>query len=147
MTDAKQYLRQLTRMDERINALMERREHYQSMACRGTSSYTAERVSGTGQRSRVEDYAILLIDLESEIDRATDAYVDAKREAVALIECLHDCRFRKLLRWRYVCGWDWEQVRCGLGYDTVQAAHNLHSAALIEFQNVFNFYGTKRLDG
>lgn len=147
MTDAKQYLRQLTRMDKRINALLERRDHYRAMASSGTATTTATRVSGTGWRSRVEDYVIRLIDLEKEIDQATDTYVDAKREAVALIECLHDCRFRKLLTWRYICEWDWERVRCGLGYSTVQAAHNLHSAALIEFQKVFNFYGTKRLDG
>lgn len=139
MTDAKQYLRQLTRKDKRINALMERREHYQSMACRGTSSYTAERVSGTGQRSRVEDYAIKLIDLDKEVGREICRYVDLTREIEGMIKQLPDDRHRDILAWRYINGWDWDRIAGAMRYD-LRWVFRLHGEALSEFTRILHYY-------
>lgn len=138
-TDVKTYLRQLARMDKRIDALLERREHYRSMATRGTATYTAMRMGGTNQRSKVEDYVVKLIDLEHEIDQEIDKYADATSDARAMIDMIADERYRDILNWRYLNGWDWDRVAAAMGYERAML-YRLHGLGLQEYQKINNYY-------
>ena len=58
----------------------------------------------------MEEYACKLADLEMEIDRRIDQYVDLTREIEAAIDAVEDPRYRELLRFRYVNGWSWLKI-------------------------------------
>jgi 3-methyladenine DNA glycosylase/8-oxoguanine DNA glycosylase len=128
--DAKTYLRQLTHLDKDINALLERRERYEAMAMRRTGVYSGG-LPGTQRRnSSVETYACKLVDLAREIDRKIDRYVDLTREAEALIEAISDIRYRRILKYRYLNGWSWEEIARSMGYDNMKWLWRLHGFAL-----------------
>lgn len=131
---AKEYLRQLTRKDVRINALIERQQRYRELAARRTAVYR-DAPGARRRTSSVEEYVSKIIDLEVEIDRRVDEYVDLTREIEARIDRLEDGRLRDLLRWRYVNEWDWERVAGALGYERRQA-FRLHARALRAFEEV-----------
>lgn len=127
----KEYLRQLQRRDARINALIERQRHYYDLATRITPGYRADGGGGktSGPSFRVADYASKIADLEREIDRRIDEYVDLTREIEAAIDRIPDGRYRDVLRFRYVNGWTWERIADEMGYD-LRWVHRLHGRAL-----------------
>lgn len=131
----RRYLRQLSRRNARIEALLERQRRYRELASGRT---TRLREVGGGVRRRVssvEEFVLKIVDLEREIDRRVDEYVDLTREIEARIDRLEDGRLRDLLRWRYVNEWDWERVAGALGYERRQA-FRLHARALRAFEEV-----------
>lgn len=127
----KEYLRQLQRRDARINALIERQRHYYDLATRITPGYRQDGGGGSpiSAYSRVADYASKIADLEREIDRRIDEYVDMTREIEAAIDRIPDWRYRDVLRFRYVNGWTWERIADEMGYD-LRWVHRLHGRAL-----------------
>ena len=72
---AKEYLRQLSRKDARIDALIERQRRYRELAERRTTVYRDTPGGGRRCSSSVEEYVVKIIDLEREIDRRIDEYV------------------------------------------------------------------------
>lgn len=133
--DAITYLRQLGRMDKRIGALMERRDHYRQMATHGTSRYNAVRMGGTDRRSKVEDCVCQLVDLEREIDQRACEYADTTREVESTIARVADDRYRDILTWRYVNGWSWERVADAMHYDRTWV-WRMHGRALLAIDQI-----------
>lgn len=130
---AKEYLRQLSRKDARIKALLERQRRYRELAERRTAVYRD--TPGGGQRhvSPVEEYATKIIDLEREIVRRIDEYADLTREVEAAIDRIGDDRYRDVLRFRYINGWGWEKIAREMHYE-LRWLHYLHGRALQEFR-------------
>lgn len=98
---AKEYLRQLSRKDARINALIERQQRYRELAQRRTPVYRDTPGGGRRCASSVEEYVAKIVDLEREIDRRIDEYLDLTREIEAAIDKVGDDRCRDILRYRY----------------------------------------------
>lgn len=130
---AKEYLRQLLRRDARINALIERQQRYRELA--GVRGVAYGDVSGGGSRhgSAVEDYAVRIVELEREIDRRIDEYVDLVRQAEAAIDQVEDERCRDVLRYRYLNGWSWEKIAEQMHYDE-RWVRRLHGRALARIE-------------
>ncbi|HIS92756.1 MAG TPA: hypothetical protein IAA84_07025 [Candidatus Alectryocaccomicrobium excrementavium] len=130
---AKEYLRQLSRKDARIKALLERQRRYRELAERRTAVYRD--MPGGGQRhvSSVEEYATKIIDLEREIVRRIDEYADLTREVEAAIDRIGDDRYRDILRFRYVNGWGWERIAQEMHYDE-RWVRRLHGWALLRVE-------------
>lgn len=61
-----------------------------------------------------------IIDLEREIDRRIDEYVDLTREIETAIDRIDDDRYRDILRFRYINGWSWERIAREMHYDRRQ---------------------------
>ena len=116
---AKEYLRQLSRKDARINALIERQQRYRELAQRRTAVYRD--IPGGGK----------IIDLEREIDRRIDEYVDLTREIEAVIDSVGDDRYRDVLRYRYINEWSWERIAQEMHFD-VKWLYKMHGRALQE---------------
>ncbi len=133
--DAKTYLRQLTRMDKRIDALCERRTRYEALAMRRTGGYTGGMPGAQHRDSSVERYACKLVDLAREIDRRIDEYVDLTRVIEAQIAALPDGRHRDILTWRYVNDWSWDRISEAMSYD-MRWVFRLHGCALSEFEKI-----------
>ena len=130
---AKEYLRQLSRKDARINAMIERQQRYRELAQRRTAVYRY--IPGGGRRcsSSVDEYVAKIVDLEHEIDRRIDEYVDLTREIEAAIDRIGDDRYRDILRYRYVNGWSWEKIAQEMHYDE-RWVRRLHGWALLRLE-------------
>lgn len=148
---AKEYLRSVRVANEQVSRAVRRLEIYREKAGYGTGSKEAERISGTSQRSRVEDNVCKMVDLERKLEAErrlmTDAneavhlYVDRREEAKALIRRMPQERFREVL-WRYyIDGLTWGQVFEQMGIKARSHGFRLHGWALLAFEK---FY--KRLD-
>lgn len=74
-----------------------------------------------------------IIDLEREIDRRIDEYVDLTREIETAIDRIDDDRYRDILRFRYINGWSWERIAREMHYDRRQITR-LHGLALLEIE-------------
>lgn len=126
---AKEYLRQLSRKDARINALIERQQRYRELAARRTAVYRDTPDGGRRCSSSVEEYVARIVDLEREIDRRIDEYMDLTREIEAAIDKVGDDRYRDILRYRYINGWNWERIAQEMHYD-VKWLYKMHGRAL-----------------
>lgn len=130
---AKEYLRQLSRKDARINALVERQRRCRELAERRTAVYRDTPGGGRRCSSSVEEYVAKIIDLEREIDRRIDEYVGLTREIEAAIDRIDDDRYRDILRFRYVNGWGWERIAREMHYE-LRWIYRLHGRALREIR-------------
>ena len=131
---AKEYLRQLGRMDARINALAERQQRYYDLAARATTVYRSMPGGGRRCASSCEDYVCKAVDLGREIDRRIDEYVDLTREIEKAIDELGDDRERDILRWRYLNGWKWEKIIESMPECETRTVYYLHGRALSEIE-------------
>ena len=129
--NAKVYLSQAYRLDQQINSKLEQVSALRQLATKATSSIHAERVSGTTQRSPMENAVLKLIDLEYEINDDIDRLVDLKRELNALISAIDNHAYRIVLELRYLSGNTWEEVAGIMGYD-LRWIYRLHGKALQE---------------
>jgi len=142
---AKEFLRSVRVANDNANSAIRRLEMYREKATYGTGSKEAERISGTGQRSRVEENVCKMIDLERKLEIehrlmddaniATDIFVDRKRQAEEMIRQIPQESFREVL-WRYyIDGLSWgqvaDQMRVGRRW-----LFRLHGWALVEFSKI-----------
>lgn len=130
---AKDYLSQAFRLDQRINSMLEQVASLRDMASKATASIHAGRVSGTKQRSPMEDAIVKLIDLEHEIDAEIDKLVDFKREVFSLMDSLEQPEHRFLLEHRYLHYKTWEEIAEMMNYSPRQILR-IHSKALVGFE-------------
>lgn len=129
MTDAKRYLQQIRLYDSCINAKLEERSRLKAMVTKITPTIKQDAVSGGGNQDKMAETVAKLIDLEAEIDRAVDRYVDARNAVVGTVDKVTDARLHKVLSKRYVEFKTWEQIACEMG-KSYQWVCKLHGIAL-----------------
>ena len=137
---AKEYLQSVRRANTDADRHISRLEHYREAAGYGTGKREATRISGTSQRSRVEDNVCALIDLEREAmaqaNCAVDVYVDAKEEARQVIERIPRQDYRTVLTLYYLDCLTWDKVAERMGKSR-QWVHRLHGWALVVFERIW----------
>lgn len=137
---AKEQLNAIRIEDKAIQDAQDRCGNWFDAATRGTGSMEAERVSGTGERSRVESAVCRMVDFEREqcLTARIDALVDMRQEAERIIARIESPRFRQVLTLRYLqfesWTWTWERIASEIGC-SVRTIHVLHGWALVAFQN------------
>jgi DNA-directed RNA polymerase specialized sigma24 family protein len=131
----KEYLSQAFRLDQKINSKLEQVSRLRDLATKATASIHAERVSGTRDRSPLENAVVKLVDLEREIDKDIDKLVEFKRELAKLMKKVKTPNHRLLLELRYINGFNWSQISEALDYD-LRYIHKLHNKALIECKEI-----------
>lgn len=135
---AKDFLRGIRDNERRVKALQETRQRYYDIAMTGTSGVEATRLSGTSQRSRVEDAVCAMVDMCSDLDKEIDALQKSMRFAEHIISGLHDRRHQYILRCRYLNGWSWSKIATEMGFDR-RWVLRLHGQALICFEDCLRF--------
>lgn len=108
----KAYLRQATRSEARIEALMARREKCRALA------------AARGGQSEA------LAALEGELSAEIDGYAALVRKIEALLAALPDPVQREALRYRYLNGWSWQVISGKLGVSQDWLWH-IHARALV----------------
>ena len=137
---AKERLNLIRIEDKAIQDAQDRCGNWFDAATRGTGNMEAERVSGTGERSRVEWAVCRMVDFEREqhLTARIDALVDMRQSAERVIARIESPRFRKVLTLRYLqtesWTWGWRRIASVMGLP-LTPVYELHGWALQAFQN------------
>ena len=86
--NAKEFLRQIKKLDKMIENKLIEVKQLKDLACNISPNLSGERVQSTPNPQRIADAIGKYIDLENEINRNIDELVDAKREVLGVIEQL-----------------------------------------------------------
>ena len=130
MTDAKKYLQQIRLYDSRINAKLAERDRLKDILTKITPTLRDDAVSGGfGSQDKFSEAMAKLLDLEAEIGREVDRFVDARNAVTATIDSVGDERLYRVLAGRYIQFKTWEQIACNMGV-SYQWVCKLHGTAL-----------------
>lgn len=140
MTDAayraKQALQEYRQLEKRVQEKTERLAALMASATRTTASLDGERVSCTGERSRLEAAVITKVELEQQLDKSIDEK-NARLHAIQnAIDAMKDEREARLLELRYIDGRSWVNVmtRMEIGETWSRV---IHESALAHFAEIF----------
>jgi len=128
-TNIREYLREIRFKYRYVQVLVTRKDRYRELAMRATGRTDAIRVSGTGDRSKVEKYILELWDVHNELQKEISVLMEKSRTAEKLIETLKDDRHRSVLQLRYLCGMTWDDIAERLHF-TLRWVHKLHREAI-----------------
>lgn len=135
---AKEYLQQLQRLDTVINQKIKELGDLRSMSKSvGSIDYSKERVqtSPSGDAPFVKQI-MRIIDLEEEINREIDKFVDEKHLIINQIQALQNSKHIEVLYKHYVEFKRLEIVAVEMNF-TYQYIVELHGYALKEFQTTY----------
>lgn len=112
LSSAKEYLRQVKLLDVQIDSRLRDLYHLKDMVYKITATLSTVPSSGSGSLDRLGDSVAKIVDLQDEINRDVDRFVDLKKEIMALTEGLTDADQISVLHKRYFEYKTWEQIAC-----------------------------------
>ena len=140
--NAKEYLSQAFRLDQKINSKLEQVSKLRNLSMKASGLRLAERISGTKEHSLMESALVKMIDLEAEINADIDRLVDLKREILAIINSVHPAEYQLVLEMRYLNFMTWEEIADRMSYSW-RNVHYVHGKALRTAEQCRNL-ATKR---
>lgn len=102
MKEARFYLEQAYRIDQRINCKIEQVSSLHSLVTKANSTLTDMPGSPNRNIHRMEDIIVKIVDLENEINQDIDMLVDLKSEIMQAIKKVDDLELQTLLEQRYL---------------------------------------------
>lgn len=129
--NAKEYLSQAYRIDQRINSKLEQVRSLNELATKATNTISDMPGSATRNVHQMEDVVVKIVDLQNEINADIDTLVNLKRTFVAVIKAVENPEQQTLLELRYLCFKTWKEIAVEMGYSS-RGIFSLHSAALKE---------------
>lgn len=139
--DAKEYLNSIKRADAIINEKLKELDQLRGMRYKITQTLKPVMVSGGGSHGGFTDASDKIIDLEREIDRDIDRFVDLKREAGALLAQMDNPKHYQVLHRHYILFESFEKIAVDIGY-TYRNVCYLHGRALQAFKRVLDKHET-----
>lgn len=134
---AKQYLEQLKVIDTKINQKMEELDNLMINATStGAIDYSKDRVQ-TSPRNTQEMKICKYVDLDKEINREIDEFVDIKRKVIKEIQDLNVDHYVKILFKVYVQYKTIKDTAIEIGM-SYQYVRELHKKALIAFEERYS---------
>lgn len=129
MCDAKAYLRRIELLDAHINNRLDDLHTLRTLVTKITATVSPVAVSGSGNQDKLGDAVAKIVDLQDEINRKIDSYVDLKREVSALLEKIDVPDYVKVLHKRYFEYKPWEQIACEMNFSYRNVCY-IHGKAL-----------------
>lgn len=144
MSEAKEFLERIKWYDVLIDSKLEELASLQDVAKRITPVMkTGGGSGGTGNQDRLGDTVAKIADLQEEINRDVDIFVDMKREAAALLKKIKEPEYFKVLHKRYVLYESFERIATELNV-TYRAVCYMHGRALQAFDKVLEEYNRNK---
>jgi len=140
MMGAKEYLEQVKLFDAHINNKLDELERLKSLVTKVTSTWKGDVVSGGGNQDKLGDAIARIVDLQHEVNKAIDAYIDKQKEIGAVLDQIKDPDQLRVLYKRYFDGLTWEQIACDM-HMTYRNVCYIHGRAL---QTVGKLLGDKQ---
>lgn len=108
--EAKEYLKQVEKLDLRIKNKLIEQQQWRDIALGITANMDGERVQSSGAKSKMADAIEKCVDMEAEIDSLVDILIDTKKEVIQTIERLDSATEYNLLHLRYIQGKDLQEI-------------------------------------
>lgn len=123
--DAKNFLRQVERLDVRIQNKLIERQQWRDIALGITASVGGERVQSSGSQHKMADAIEKCVDMEAEIDALVDGLITAKKDVIATIEKLDSPTEYDILHKRYIQFIPLQEIAdiYGREYTTITTTH------------------------
>ena len=123
--DAKSYLREVERLDVRIQNKLIERQQWKDIAFGITASVGGERVQTSGSQQKMADAVVKCVDMEEEINALVDSLIETKKDVIATIEQLDNPTEYDILHKRYIQFMPLKEIaeRYGREYNTITTAH------------------------
>lgn len=133
----KEYLKQIEWLDRQINHRVEELEEYKSKVYLVSSvSYDKDSIQTSKSNDRMLDAVGRIMQLEHEIDKLIDEYVDKKNLIIKQIEALDNKTYSELLYNRYVRYMRLSDIACTMHY-SFDWARKFHGIALKTFGDTY----------
>ncbi len=129
--NAKEYLSQAYRLDQRIDAKLEQVSNLRALATKATVTISDMPRSSSPNQQHMENTILKIIDLEQEINEDIDRLVDLKKKITTAIKAVTVPEYQIILELRYLCYKRWEEIAVSLNYTTANI-FLLHGKALQE---------------
>ena len=129
--DAKEYLSQAYRIDQRINSKLAQVMSLRDLLGKATGTLSGAPKAATPNPHSMEDTIAKMVDLENEINEDIDALVDLKAEIMRRIKRVENTEYQTILELRYLCFKRWEEIAVDMGY-SLRRLYELHDCALEE---------------
>ena len=84
--ETKEFLNQPKKLDLLIKNKLIEKQQWRDLALGITANMEGERVQSSGSQQKMADAIVKCIDMEAEIDRLVDRFIDKKKEVVQVIE-------------------------------------------------------------
>ncbi len=127
--DAKEYLSQAYRIDQRINSKLEQVMSLRALLGKATGTLTGAPKAATPNPHSMEDTICKMVDMENEINADIDTLVDLKTEIMTCIKQVGNPEYQTLLELRYLCFKNWEDISTEMGY-SLRRLYELHNLTL-----------------
>ena len=127
--DAKEYLSQAYRIDQRINSKLEQVLSLRALLGKATGTLSGAPKAATPNLHSMEETICKMVDMENEINDDIDTLVDLKAEIMACIKRVENTEYQTLLELRYLCFKRWEEIAADTGY-SLRRLYELHNSAL-----------------
>lgn len=85
---AKEYLKQVRKLDTLIKNKLIEKQQWRDIAMGVTPQLSADRVQSSGEKQKMANAVEKMVEIEREIDECVDKFVDKKREIIGVIEQL-----------------------------------------------------------
>jgi hypothetical protein len=123
--DAKSYLREVEKLDVRIQNKLIERQQWQDIAVGITASVGGERVQTSGSQQKMADAVVKCVDMEEEINALVDSLIETKKDVIATIEKLDNPTEYDILHKRYIQFMPLKEIadRYGREYNTITTTH------------------------
>ena len=125
----KEYFEQALTLNKRINSKLDHLGTLREMSTKATITLSDMPRSSSPNLYQMQDIISKIIDLEHEINRDIDRFVDMKREYMWIINEIRNPVFQLVMEQRYLCCRTWEKISEELGYE-MRSLHRLHGEAL-----------------
>ena len=112
--NAKDYLGQAYRLDQRITSKLQQVESLRSLTERVTVAYGGEVVSHSRNLTSLQDTIVRLMEAEEELNQEIDKLVDLKIEISNIISEVRNENYKLILEKRYLCFLPWDQIAADL---------------------------------
>ncbi len=132
----KQYLNQIDRINRMINNKLAEIYQLKTMVCSISVSVNEDKVQSSSDKDKLGSAVAKIVDLENEINKAIDVYVDKKERIVSQIDSIKDIMEYQVLFSRYIEHKTFEQIAEDNDY-SVRQILRIHGNALVEFEKKF----------
>lgn len=138
----KEYLMQISRMDRMIKNKLSEIAQLRELSCSISAVQSEDRVQTTPNFDKIGTSYAKIDEMERNLDRIIDEYIDRKNEIIAQIDSMENEIYYNILFARYVEKKTFEKIASEINY-SFRNTTRLHGKALLEFEKK---YGDKYLN-
>lgn len=135
--NAVDYLNQVKMCDKKIKNKMLEKEQWFTLATKTTCPSDGERVQSSGNPDKMSNAVARMIEVDKEINRMIDSFVNLKQEVIRTIEQIDDSKLYDILHMIYIQYMKPSEVADVLNY-SYQWTYELHNRAISKIQIIID---------